>query len=291
MGNDNQKKTLYLIERPGNPPIQLSNIKYLIFSVGSIRGLALVAALDQLLLYCKLANIDLYKQVRGLAGSSVGSLVALAICINIKPVEMLDFFDADLFSNLANFHVQFLCKQRSVIDTTPFRNKISSTLRQKGFEENITFEELFAKTNKHLHIAAFNLKTKKGEMFGYKKTPKSRVLDAIMASCAMPRIFPPVIVDNSDGRGQCYIDGFIDNELPLREFDDIYSTLAFYLYDAYRKETIGNKLFRSLTAEEKNHVISIDVSKIGSVQFQLTPELMKWIEQQGKRAVSIYFNQ
>jgi hypothetical protein len=103
-------------------------------------------------------------------------------------------------------------------------------------------------------------------VFSRTQTPDVVVEDAVIASCSMPFVFPPVLIE-----GESYVDGAVVDPFPLQEFPH---ALGFYL-DAPESET-------------KPNVIAIPVPRIGSMQFRLTGEQIEYLRRQGLEALELY---
>jgi predicted acylesterase/phospholipase RssA len=287
MGNEQSNKNLYLLGRIPTNPIALEEIRYLVFGIGSIRGLAFVAAYKKMLQLCRQKNVDLYGQLKGAAGTSVGAIMSLGVCLNIAPNDMYQFFDPLLMAKLnKNYVFEIKCNRMSMISPEPIRQCIKLALANHGFSEKVTFVEFFNKTGKDLRIGAHNMQTDKAEMFSAGSSPNNEIVDAVMASCSMPFIFP---AERTGKDCNCYVDGGVsDNFFPLREFP-IQCTLGFHLYSQHRNKKLSDVLFLSLSDVEKNRVITIDASKLDALDFQPIPKLKRYIAEQGKLAIKTYF--
>lgn len=80
-------------------------------------------------------------------------------------------------------------------------------LQRNGLDPALTFDDLADDIS--LYITATHLQSEKLRVFGDK--PGDRVLDALMASTALPPVHPPWTID-----GERYIDGGTVTPLPLR---------------------------------------------------------------------------
>jgi len=251
--------------------------------------LAFVTAYKELLSVCRDHGVDdLYAQLEGVAGTSVGAIMSLAVCLAISPSDMLRFFDTALLKQVQdNYISQVKCGRPSYLSSKPIWLKLRNALREHGLSENTTFYDFFRYTGKDLRIGAHNIKSEKGEIFSVYTSPDICVIDAVMASSSMPFVFPAV----KTGRTcQCYMDGGTSELFfPMHEFPHQY-TLGIYLYDKYRKSNKHKKFFRLLAPKLQDHIISIDVTKLGALQFNLTSKLKDFIANQAISAVRLYFS-
>ena len=97
-------------------------------------------------------------------------------------------------------------------------SKLLTTIKTFLFEKlniyDITFKELYEKTNKKLKIFTTNYTKTKSEMFSYETTPDCSVILAIRMSISVPFLFTPVEYNNC-----YYIDGGLTNNFPIRYCD------------------------------------------------------------------------
>jgi NTE family protein len=257
----------------------ITTVKYLALGIGSIRGVALLGAYEQLV-QLGLQSLD------GVAGASVGAIIGLCIVIGLTPKEMHSFLD--LFISNEGKRMKFRlgrgCDKFSFFDSEPLRMELHRLLSIKHFTLGTTFQQLFDQTKKDYRVIAYSMKNKDSKTFSKDKTPDVSVVEAIMASSAIPYVFRPVQTDNQ----QCYMDGSVSVQIPFYEFP-VESTLGLYLFDAYRSRKVAHQFFPALTPSAKDQIISIDVSRVKNTYFQLTHQMKAWLLQQGQSAVSLYY--
>jgi hypothetical protein len=283
----NQHATSQLVGVIPTDPIYPPDIKYLIFSIGSIRGIAFISAFETLLdISLNKFNTDLQKQIKGVCGTSVGALIAFCISLKLTPTEMRHLLQPSLFKQLLKFEIKQICNQFSVSSIEPIRKVLENVLKTKKIPINITFTELFKFTGVDLVVNAFNITTQTSKPFSTQASPTVSVIDAIIASCSMPYIFEP---QQFGLKSQCFVDGSVTrNAMPINVFPESH-TLGMYLYDKHRSLKMIGPVFQQLSPMQKNHIISIDVSKLGAVQFNPTCRLRTFIEKQGTDAVLLYY--
>lgn len=272
MGNAVRKRELYLVGREAQNPLR--DIRYLAFGCGSIRGIALISA------YWTLKEI-LPIDLKGMSGCSVGSVMCLAICLGLNFDDMVEFQSSTLSRNFGrklNFRKD--CNRWSFLDDKELRIALEKVILAKGFEKNFTFKDIQPKYD--MRIVSFNINTKSPIIFSVHSTPNMSVLDAVCASCAIPFVFAPQQILK-----QCYVDGAVAIELPLYEFD-LQHTLGFYLFDQFRNAKLGDEFFTNL--KNKDNVISIDISKMPFLEMNPTPQMVKYILNQGRNAVLNYYH-
>lgn len=252
--------------RPEKP---IHEIEYLVFSVGSIRGLAFIDAYDELLRH----RPETRQNLRGLAGSSAGALMCLAIALRLSREEMLRFFREKQWFLITPWRVQMSCGALSLIDTTLLRAAMHEMFVSKNLDPKVTFSQFMKRIPLDLRIMTYNRSAQQGQVFSATTTPQAPVLDAVLASCSMPILMPPVWI-----QGACYVDGYLADSLPLLDFPRD-KTLGFFLQD-----------LRSTPPRPGYHVICICVARLSFLEFNPGPELRSWVLQQGREAVDAYFS-
>lgn len=149
-----------------------------------------------------------------ISGTSAGALVGAFIAAGVEPLEL-----------------EQLVREEWRLDLTRWRVLRGDRLTQRRIGELLqaelpvrTFEEL----KSPLYVTATDLA--KGGQRIFSSGP---LIPALLASCAVPLVFPPVVID-----GVPYVDGGLSNNLPIEPFEDRRSdTIAVYVnplapYDA-----------------------------------------------------------
>ena len=68
-----------------------------------------------------------------------------------------------------------------------------------------------------MYFCGVNLSTRFGEVFSFEHTPRFRVADAVRISMSIPLFFTSV----TSGRGDCYVDGGLLDNYPIKLFDRV----------------------------------------------------------------------
>ena len=273
MGNH---ATVCLVNRTPTQKVDLQSIKYLALGIGSIRGVALLGA------YQRLLELGL-PPIRGISGSSVGCIMGLGIILGLSIKEIYTFLEQFIQKGLEfKFKIEKSCNKLSFIDNEQLRTELVRLLQMKGLSGATNFKDLYEKSNIDYRVVAYNLQTEQTETFSYMTTPTDLIVTAVMASSSIPFVFKPERLNDI-----CYIDGGVGKEIPFYEFPRA-ETLGLYLFDSYRSQKIAKEFFPSLTDDEKDHIISIDVSRVKTTHFQLTSAMKAWLLRQGRLAVDNY---
>jgi NTE family protein len=154
----------------------------LVLSGGGARGIAHIGVLKAL------NELNIHPTV--ISGTSAGSIIGVLYAMGLSSQDMIDFVG---HSSLWKFF-RFEWSAGGLSNL----NYLKERLIQIGIPPN--FEDL----QKKLYVTATNLTKGKTEIFH-----EGPLLDTILASCSIPLVFKPVIIN-----GDRYADGGILNNLP-----------------------------------------------------------------------------
>ena len=207
------------------------NIDTLCFSGGGIKGFAFVGALERLI---ELDKINL-SNINKFVGTSAGAMISFLLAIGVDTNELREFILSFNFSKL-----------NGKIDSNLFFDRFGINSGERvififiKFLEtklnvcDITFNDLFNKTNKDLIIIGTNYTQGKETVFSKDTTPDFSVIKAIRITMSIPIIFTPVSVDND-----IYVDGAIINNFPLN-YCNKDTTIGFYIKNTTNNNKIDN---------------------------------------------------
>ena len=189
---------------------------------GNFKGIGYLGALEYLY------KNDLVNNIENYYGNSVGSIIGIFFCTNVKPIDILKIILELDFKKYWNVDIYNIDKNFSILDNSIFK-KISEIYSQYE-DPNITFINFYNKYKINLNIISTSLKSRKNVIFNKDNYPDLKILKAVEASCAIPFIFPPVIINNEyfiDGCMKC-VDGIIND---IIDKNDIH----FVIKGDYRK--------------------------------------------------------
>lgn len=173
-----------------------------------------------------------------ICGASVGSLIAGGVCARTD-AELLDLFDDNL-DEIYRLGLRFLkpatmWQQRSVLD-------------QKQFalcaEENMgiqTFAEAQRHSGRNLCISVSPARARqKPRVLSPNTSPDVLIHNAVVASCAIPGMFPAVKLKAKDADGQqisylpgeSWVDGTFQGDLPMKRLGRLFNVNHFVVSQA-----------------------------------------------------------
>jgi NTE family protein len=243
------------------------SFKNLVFEGGGVKGIAYVGAMKVLDAKGILPNI------KRVGGTSAGAINAALLGLNYslqdteKILRTLDFKKMldDSFGVVRD--TNRLINQFGWYKGDYFRDWIGGVIKEKTGNSEATFNDVFSlkaeRNFRDLYFVGTNLSTGFAEVFSYERTPRWCVADAVRISMSIPLFFSA----RYSPRGDCYVDGGMLDNYPIKLFDrdmyvdehcvrtDYYEThnsnlaaenkqLSHYVYN---QETLG---FRLDTAKE-----------------------------------------
>jgi NTE family protein len=271
----------------------------LVFSGGGVKGICFVGAIKELE---KLGHLN----VKNLAGTSVGSIVAslIALGFNAKEIKQL-MMDKINFNNIVD-HSNVLTDAYHIMNNYGYGygnyiyDILGEIIKSKTNNENYTFEDLYHDKQVNLIISATNLNQKKLICFNYVTHPKMSIRLAIRMSTSVPFLYMPVIYE-----GEYYVDGGTLNNYMIDIFDNVnkntlglkisqpheihqinhfydyaYSFIETFMADNERKELLNVNIDRTVFIETPAYPLS---------KFDLTMDEKIHLIKQGKKSVRKFF--
>lgn len=194
------------------------HFKNLVFEGGGVRGIAYVGALEVL------DNEGILKNIKRVAGTSAGAMVAVLVGLNYTASEIsevlwsLNFqkFLDDSFGCARDF--DRLINEYGWYKGDFFRNLMADLIKDKTGNGEATFKDLAkAKKYRDIYLIGADLSTGFSKVFCNDKTPNVKVADAARVSMSIPLFFRAVNGINNDGH--IYVDGGLLDNYPIKVFD------------------------------------------------------------------------
>jgi predicted acylesterase/phospholipase RssA len=183
----------------------MNTVKHLVISGGSFKGIAFLGVIE-----CLQRNQKLkIKQLETLAGSSVGAIIACFLVVGYNVAEIFKLILDTNFQDLVDVHVSKLLTNFGLDSGHRLVTVIKNCFIAKGFDPDITFEQLYAKTQQRLVITASCL-GKGVTYFDYLSHPDLSVVVALRMSFGIPFLFTAVKY-----QGDYYVDGGLLDNCPM----------------------------------------------------------------------------
>lgn len=159
----------------------MDGISTLLLSGGAMRGIAYVGV------FKKLRKTKL--KITQVAGVSIGSAFGLLWILGYSYIELRDFILSKPFKELHRFKVANVMTDWGLDTGDGLRDWLSEFLERKGYQEKVTFRELYEQSGILFGVFATNISSRDLFLFDKNSTPNTPVLDAIMASTSIPFLF------------------------------------------------------------------------------------------------------
>ncbi len=210
-------------------------LKNIIFSGGGLKGWAYIGTIQALSEYINFNDLE---QVIGV---SIGSIFGLFYVLGIKWHYLLDFVLGLNIPETADINLDSIFTNQSLFEGIKFKNIIKTVMSSK-IDPDITFMELYRYSGILFTVNALNVDSFSLKYFNYQETPEIKVIDAVMASCSIPLVFPPYCI-----HGEYYYDGGICNNCPSNLVDPL-DSIAFDLNTQNEKFNSSFKFVNMLWA-------------------------------------------
>ena len=157
---------------------------------GGIKGVSFLGVLNYLYFNNKLNNI------KNMFGCSAGSILVTLLAILKCPKK--------IYSVLKK-QKNIILSDNKIKDLSLFNlNESINSIFKNYIPKDITILEFNRKYNCDINYIVTNYTLKRSELFNASITPNMKVYNAIKASCSIPLIFSPIIIEN-----YVYVDGGI----------------------------------------------------------------------------------
>lgn len=269
----------------------MRQVRNIALSGGSLRGLAHVGAIEQLV---REGLLDM-SRLSSVAGSSAGSVVALFLATGHSIPS--------IWTKIRELDTSALIQINPALLLTGLGLESGAKLQAyyEGLVEGATgnrhagFAELYEKTKIELIVVATCVEDKKAVYFSHRTTPNLKVAVAVRMSTSIPGFFGPVVY-----QGKTYVDGSMMDDYPLHLYDHALSqsvgiiicnkydttwrypeeypmaifNLAMYKYFCHDYEAYPDNTIYVDGIEEGNH----------SLDFRISPEVINFYRDKGMAA-------
>lgn len=271
----------------------LSNIRYLVFSGGGMKGISVIGALKVL----EQTVPGIYNQISGFAGTSIGAIIALILCSGGDAAALERIVLEKEFTDITSkVNIPLLLSNHGLINTdASIGGWLSEIMTHYFGRTNLTFQQMFRQTNRELTVAVSNLTHGRLEYWNHKTAPDKLVLSAVCASACFPMLFTPIIIDDC-----VYVDGGLGDNFPLKLYPPE-QTLGFnygklYLQNnpttiiEYMAKVVNFIANRSeLGHQPSENVIEINPGPILVIDFFLDRQKKILLMENGERCCKAWF--
>lgn len=185
---------------------------------------------------------NLLKDINKYIGVSAGTLISLFLIVGYKFCEIENFLMKFDFSKIFDLQFEKIFTEdnfKGLSNGENFSKLIKKFLIKKELDENISFKELYEKTNKEFIVGVTNITEDKVEYLNHINYPDMPVYLALRMSCCLPVIFDPIIYKDN-----YYLDGALKDNFPIQLIPDeeLKYTIGIALYPFKEKYDITNMI-------------------------------------------------
>lgn len=195
------------------------HFRNLVFEGGGVKGIAYSGALEVL------KEKEILPNIKRVGGTSAGAIAALLVGLNYTAEEIKNIISELHFRQFLDDTWGIIRDTRRLISQFGwyrgnfFREWVGNLISAKTGNSEATFHDIqkLKETNnfKDLYFIGTNLSTKFAEVFSHEHTPRMCVADAVRISMSIPFVFTA----QRSPRGDCYVDGGVLDNFPIKLFD------------------------------------------------------------------------
>lgn len=206
-------------------------IKNLVFKGGGVLGQAYVGAM------LALEELGLLKNLKGVAGTSAGSLMAGLIAMGYTPIEIKTVMEMTDFSTFEDgFNPFRFFTSYGIYKGDVALQWIRQRLENKGFSKDATFADLHERGCIDLNVLVSNISIHTVQRCCYANTPNTKVAEAMRGSMSIPGIYKAWQFTSGELVEMWFVDGGMVDNYPIQSFDATCApneTLGLFLYDVH----------------------------------------------------------
>lgn len=275
--------------------------RWLLFAGGGMRGVAYVGALE------RLQAAGGLRCIRGVAGVSIGALIALLYALDYTIPQMKEIALGLDFSQLQHVDeetVLSITENYGIDDGAAVRSWLEGLLAARALRAGATFADLKARWFIDLRVYACRLRDAATVEFSARRTPTIPIVDALMASIAVPLYFAPVRIGPD-----LYVDGGTTDNYPMAHFSGAEqratlgfvfkkdlamfyknATESFLSYGTHLIRVMGHDRYKGQIQHYRDATVLVDCGAMGVLDFQMGTEAKEALLAAGRRAVEAWLS-
>jgi NTE family protein len=238
---------------------------------------------------------------------SIGALIALLYALDYSVAQMKDIALGLDFSQLQHVDeetVFSITENYGIDDGAAVRSWLEGLLAARALRAGATFADLKARWFIDLRVYACRLRDAATVEFSARRTPTIPIVDALMASIAVPLYFAPVRIG-----GELYVDGGTTDNYPMAHFSaaEQRSTLGFVFkkdlamfyknatesflsYGTHLIRVMGHDRYKGQIQHYRDATVLVDCGAMGVLDFQMGTEAKEALLGAGRRAVEAWLS-
>jgi NTE family protein len=234
--------------------------------------------------------------------------MALLYALDYSVAQMRDIVLGLDFSQLQHVDeetVLSITENYGIDDGAAVRAWLEGLLAARGLRAGATFADLKTRWFKELRVYACRLRDGASVEFSARRTPAIPIVDALMASMAVPLYFVPVQIG-----GDLYVDGGTTDNYPMAHFTGAErrsalgfvfkkdlgvfyknATESFLSYGTHLIRVMGHDRYRGQIQHYRDATVLIDCGVMELLDFQMGAEAKEALLGAGRRAVEAWLDE
>lgn len=214
---------------------------------GGIHGLAYAGCIQAL------EELQIRKGLKRFTGSSIGSLFASFLAMNVSAEKIVDVtlkLDLKKIRSQECFlkRMYNLWKHYGQYKNTYLLNTVKWAYITVGVNPGITFQENYEKTGNELYIPGTNVNRHKVYFFSHYTHPRMTIMEAVTISMCIPMVYMPFYLN-----GDYWVDAGVSENYPIYIFNDLEKLKQGNVYEIDREPICEKTLgFKLLAKDETN---------------------------------------
>jgi Predicted esterase of the alpha-beta hydrolase superfamily len=262
----------------------------LVLSGGGVKGISFLGALNAL------EEQNILQNIKIMAGTSIGGLIAGLYLAGYKPIELYRFVELFDAKKLRSLDPSKVLTKFGLDDGTRFNCVLDKMFEAKNIPVNITFKEFFKLTQKKLILTAVCMNDKQVYYLSHLTFPDMPVLLGMRMTSSLPFWFVPVQYNN-----KLFVDGGCMDNYPIQLFaNELDNVIGIYLSEnrifIKNIENVEDFLYNllqcffegvacnSVKGFEKQ-TIKINLPKVSIMNLDITLETKKELFESGYMAI------
>lgn len=209
------------------------NTKYIVLGGGAVYGIMYIGVLMELCRFSKTKFASWMSKLRGVAGTSAGTVVGIMLAAGMDPWDMRNVLHkSGLHRVLESF--TFTSSSLNMNSSDKVDDVAKDLVISVTGRVDTTFAEFYAKTKREFVIVVTNGKTSMAEFWSYKNKPNIELWRAIRCSTSVPGLFTSPVIDDTT-----YFDGGVTCNLACHLFPPKL-TLSLFVHSKFKQPCYAN---------------------------------------------------
>ena len=252
------------------------------------------------------------KQINHYIGTSAGCIFSLVLVLGyeLDQIEKI-IYGYDFSVLIPNIDIDNIFLNCGLSDGEKIKDLIIQLIEYKGFSKDITFGELFKKTDIKITMTLTNFTKQQIEYINHETNPNLKILDGVLATSRIPLFFYPYKINDD-----IYLDGAIINNYPIniinnddlstvigaccmikRTSEDIskifsnenhYKKIFEYIYNVFLLNF--NNVLHNINDQQKKRTINLDNKFVNIIDFNLCTETKNKIINYSRSLTESFFS-